>query len=215
MHKCSRGIRSPVAPQGARGRNLAARLSLGTTALALAICASAQASEVPVLEGHGRETAAGTLASKAQETGAWSASLSGAAGGPQAQASGVVSYPIPVKKGEAVKFTYRNEKQALTPELPCVGNVNEPFAEPGNLCVYRGGASYGAREIEDKNAKEVQFQDLVGESVTETGEGNSGSEGVDVIFRTNQFNATGSGPPATLTESAYLYAQGSWALRAK
>jgi hypothetical protein len=91
--------------------------------------------------------------------------------------------------------------------------VNEPVAEPGNLCVYRGGAGFGSKENEDKNAKFVQFEDFFGETVTETGEGNSGALGILIIFRTNEFGVEGA--HLTLAKEAELTAAGSWAVTAK
>jgi hypothetical protein len=155
----------------------------------------------------------GRLSSKKSESGGWSATISVPSGGPQTQADGVVSFPIPLARGEKVKFTYRNEREALEPRAPCVGSVNEPVAEPGNLCVYRGGAGFGSKENEDRNAKFVQFEDFFGETITETGEGNSGDLGVLIIFRTNEFAAEGG--HLTLAKEAHLTAAGSWAVTAK
>jgi hypothetical protein len=153
------------------------------------------------------------LSSRKSESGGWSATISVPAGGPQTQADGVVSFPTPLARGEKVKFTYRNEREALEPKAPCLGSVNEPVAEPGNLCVYRGGAGSGSKENEDKNAKFVQFEDFFGETIKETGEANSGDLGVLIVFRTNEF-AT-EGPHLTLAKEAQLTAAGSWAVTAK
>jgi hypothetical protein len=155
----------------------------------------------------------GRLSSKKSESSGWSATISVPVGGPQTQADGVVSFPIPLAKGEKVKFTYRNEREALGPTAPCLGSVNEPVAEPGNLCVYRGGAGYGSKENEDANAKFVQFEDFFGETVNETGEGNSGDLGVLIIFRTNEFGKEGA--HLTLAKEAHLTASGSWGVTAK
>jgi hypothetical protein len=155
----------------------------------------------------------GRLSSKRSESGGWSATISVPSGGPQTQADGVVSFPIPLAKGEKVKFTYRTEREALEPKAPCLGSVNEPVAEPGNLCVYRGGAGLGSKENEDRNAKFVQFEDFFGETINETGEGNSGDLGVLIVFRTNEF-AT-EGPRLALAKEAHLTAAGSWAVTAK
>jgi hypothetical protein len=155
----------------------------------------------------------GRLSSKKSESGGWSATISVPSGGPQTQADGVVSFSIPLARGEKVKFTYRNEREALEPRAPCLGSVNEPVAEPGNLCVYRGGAGFGSKENEDRNAKFVQFEDFFGETIKETGEANSGDLGVLIIFRTNEF-ATEGGHLA-LAKEAHLTASGSWAVTAK
>jgi hypothetical protein len=134
------------------------------------------------------------------------------------QADAVVAFPIPLEKGEEVKFTYRNAAEAAAPKAPCFGSVNEPVAEAtalsGNLCVYRGGAGIGSKESEDLNAKEVRFEDFLGEVVIATGEANSGDLGVDVVFRTTEFNS-GGGAPTTLAKVAYMVAKGSWAVKAK
>jgi hypothetical protein len=63
--------------------------------------------------------------------------------------------------------------------------------EAGNLCTYRGGAGLGSKEVggngADKNAKFVRFEDFFGEVITEAGgPGNSGDNGVDLVFRTNE-----------------------------
>jgi hypothetical protein len=155
----------------------------------------------------------GRLFSKKSESGGWSATISVPIGGPQTQADGVVSFPIPLARGEKVKFTYRNEREAIEPKAPCLGSVNEPVAEPGNLCIYRGGAGFGSNENEDKNAKFVQFEDLFGETVKETGEANSGDLGVLIVFRTNEFALEGTHQP--LAKEAKLTAAGSWAVTAK
>jgi hypothetical protein len=156
------------------------------------------------------------LKSKATETGGWSATMRAAKGTEQAETQGVVSFPLPLKVGEKVKLNYRDEEQSKTPTAPCLGSVNEPIAEPGNLCVYRGGAGSGSKEKGegsiDNNAKFFKFEDFLGESFTETGFANSGDEGVDIVFRTNQYNET---TPITLLKEAILNAKGSWAVTAK
>jgi hypothetical protein len=155
----------------------------------------------------------GRLAPKRSESGGWSATISVPSGGPQTQADGVVSFPTPLARGEKVKFTYRNEREAIEPKAPCLGSVNEPVAEPGNLCVYRGGAGFGSKENEDRNAKFVQFEDLFGETIKETGEANSGDLGVLIIFRTTEFGIEGA--HLALAKEAELTAAGSWAVTAK
>jgi hypothetical protein len=155
----------------------------------------------------------GSLSSKKSEAGGWSATISVPVGGPQTQADGVVSFPTSLARGEKVKFTYRTEREALEPKPPCLGSVNEPVAEPGNLCVYRGGAGFGSTENEDKNAKFVQFEDFFGETITKTGEANSGDLGVLIIFRTDEFAIEGA--HLALAKEAELTAAGSWAVTAK
>jgi hypothetical protein len=156
------------------------------------------------------------LKPKGVETGGWSATISALKGALQVQADAVVAFPIPLAKGETVKFTYRTATEAAAPKAPCFGSVNEPVAEGtllagGNLCVYRGGVGLGSKESEDENAKEVQFEDFLGEPVTATGEANSGDLGVNVVFRTTTFTTP---VHSTLPANAYLVAKGSWALKA-
>ena len=167
----------------------------------------------PSPAGTPQSSSEGRLAPKKSESGGWSATISVPSGGPQTQADGVVSFPTPLPRGEKVKFTYRNEREALEPKAPCLGSVNEPVAEPGNLCVYRGGAGFGSKENEDRNTKFVQFEDFFGETIRETGEANSGDLGVLIIFRTNEFGVEGA--HLTLAKEAELTAAGSWAVTAK
>ena len=171
--------------------------------------------------GSGRETSEGTLASGSSETGGWAASISAPSGAQQVQDEGVVSLPIKLKEyeaGEGITLKYRNAEEALKPEKPCLGSVEEPIAEKGFLCAYRGGAGNGSKENEDLNVTkkepEVFFQTFFGEKITEI-ENVHGNLGVDIVFRTVQFNATGTGPPATLTANSYMAAHGSWAVTAR
>ena len=222
MRRCRKAIRRTETAPRTRGRGSPVRLFVVTTALGMVLLgSSAQAAEIPPLTGCGgcRETALGTLASGKSETGGWSASISAAKGGPQAQAAGVISFPIKLEeKEEGPVFTYRSAEEALKPEAPCLGSVDEPIAEKGNLCVYRGGAGNGSKEGEDRNVTnkkgEVFFQSFFGEKIAKQ-EGVSGQAGVDLIFRTKQFNATGAGEPAEVTATSYMAAQGSWSVTAK
>jgi len=248
-------IRSAETERQARRRGLAARLCLAAATLGLLVlCSSAQAVEVPLLtgatgptgpagpagpqgergptgpaggggSGSGRETSAGTLESKKQETGGWLVSISASSGAQQVQAGAVLSFPIPLSTNAKYTVTYRNAEQSLAPEAPCFGSVDEPNAVEGNLCVYRGGASFGSLESEDKNVTNGKganpapfFEDFFGEEIPNktatSGEANQGDLGIDLVFRTLQFNAAG-GAPATLTSAAYTAAHGSWAIRTK
>jgi hypothetical protein len=154
----------------------------------------------------------GTLAPKGSGSGGWSVTISVPAGGPQTQADAVVSFPIPLGPGFKPKLVYRNETQALEPKSPCLGSPNEPVAEPGFLCVYRGG-NFGSKESEDANAKFLGFQDPLGQNITQANEGvNFGPVAVLIVFRTTEFNAAGE--PLTLAKQARLTASGSWALTA-
>jgi hypothetical protein len=155
----------------------------------------------------GVPTASCTLPSKSQETGVWSASLSVPVKGHQAQAQGVVSYPIRLKEGALLKLKYRNEVQAETPEPPCNGSANEPVAEAGNLCVYRGG-NFGSLEKTDKNAAFFGFEEANGTALEETG-----VLGQLVLFRTTEFNE--ETPIEEIAKASFLNAFGSWAVQEK
>jgi hypothetical protein len=93
--------------------------------------------------------AGGTLPSKATETGVWG--FGPAETKKSALSEHVVSFPIPLAAGVALKMHYINtvgeelhfEAAATTP-TECgspVGTVAEPKAAPGSLCVYEGHLS--------------------------------------------------------------------------
>jgi hypothetical protein len=161
------------------------------------------------------------LKTKFAETGTWTAAIAVPAGGPQEQANGVVSlHPKYPREPSTLKLKYRNEVEALAPQLPCIGSVNEPTAEKGNLCVYRGETK--GRETEDRNIKEPNaagnletFKTPSGEFIANGGECNKETDqcqlGVQVIFRTAQFAEPGL---VTVTALSYLNASGSWAVTA-
>jgi hypothetical protein len=161
------------------------------------------------------------LKSKGTETGGWTATLDVPKGGKQMQVQAVLSFPIALKKEEKVKLNYRTEPESFGAIPPCLGAPNEPIVESGNLCTYRGPGidqkEKGTGTI-DENAKFVRFQDFFGEEITETGStgsgSNSGAQGVEMVFRTNQFKQ--EAPFVTsLAAEASLNAAGSWALTAK
>ena len=168
-----------------------------------------------------------------QEHGVWSASLNvsgeqevafknGTAvekvkvlGGAQQQTIGVVSFPVPLKEGEAknLALKYCNEVCGETPEPPCLGSVEEPTAEEGFLCVYRGG-QFGSLEKQDKNAKFFGFESPGGFSEK------VGLLGDLVIFRTNEFKeeqaTTKEKEEAEhIKKESSLSAGGSWAVHQK
>src|SRR5262249_16941351 len=164
------------------------------------------------------------LKTKVAETGGWSAHISVPSGGPQAESDGVVSfdpkYPL---EPSTLKLTYRNEAEAEAPTLPCVGSVNEPTAERGNLCVYRGLQK--GKEAEDQNITEPGAEVLpYGPFATPHGEfigasqkfecntkgGGNCQTAVMVVFRTAQF----AEPAVKVTADSYLDARGSWAVTA-
>jgi hypothetical protein len=162
------------------------------------------------------------LKPKVAETGTWTAAIAVPAGGPQEQANGVVSfnpkYPL---EPSTLKLKYRNEAEALAPQPPCIGSVNEPQAEKGNLCVYRGQTR--AKETADKEIIEPKDEPIpagafaapFGEFIANGGECNKETgqcqTGVVVVFRTKGFLETGGG---TVSGFAYLNAWGSWAVTA-
>ena len=161
--------------------------------------------------------ATGGLASGKQESGLWAATIHAPAGTEQEQAEGVASFPIPLKSKEKVKLNYRDEAEALTATAPCLGSPDEPVISPtGNFCAYRGGG-LGSKETGtignvDRHAKFVQFQSAQGLAITETGEAGAGSDGVNLIFRTEEFAEE---PVTALANESNLNAKGSWAVAAK
>jgi len=118
------------------------------------------------------------------------------------QADAVVSYPVPLCEGEVLKLQYVTEADLRSGSLPagCVGSVLEPAAEPGYLCVFRGGGD-GALETQDVNAKFLNFRSTIGaeDLTSDTGE--------LVVFRTTEFNELAR---ETLKKEAHLTAEGSW-----
>jgi hypothetical protein len=245
MRKRREAIRSTEAVRQARRRGSAARLCLAASTFGLLVLcnvpavgaetvgptgptgpAGAKGATGPTgpagggTGGGGAATSVGTLASKAQESGGWTATISVPKGGRQAQVQGVISFPIPLKKEENVKLNYRTEAESLGAIAPCDGSVNEPTVEPGNLCTYRGGAGLGSKETGsgpiDTNAKFKRFEDFFGEVIEETGFAApaSGVLGVDMVFRTNEFKEEGT-VITSLAKEASLNAKGSWAVTAK
>jgi hypothetical protein len=169
-------------------------------------------------------TSTGGLASGKQESGGWSVHIQAPAKAEQDQAEAVASFPIPLKFGEKVKLNYRNEKEALLANPPCLGSPSEPVVSPvGNFCAYRGGGSAGIKEtgIEvgnvDKNVTPTPFfMGFMGQKIvetSETGTGHEGNEGVLIVFRTIEFSVTA--PVASLAAESHLNAVGSWAVAAK
>ena len=145
-------------------------------------------------------------------TGVWSAHIAVSSAGPQAESDGALTMPCEYglePKTETV--TYRNDPESLAPKAPCLGSVNEPTAQPGNLCAYRGSGV--AKEPTDKDAKFIGFDTPFGEEVANgtllNKETDPGRQGMLLVFRTTQFAAA----PVTVTESALLDARGSYAVR--
>jgi hypothetical protein len=160
----------------------------------------------------------GGLASGKQESGVWSVNIHAPVSSEQQEASGVASFPIPLKRFEGVALNYRDEPTGGSAP-PCSGTVAEPVVSPvGNFCAYRGPLDAGAKEKGvagqiDKNAKFFGFQSADGETITSTGgTTDKGDLGVLITFRTEPFTE-----PTTkeLLEQANLHAIGSWAVVAK
>ena len=145
-------------------------------------------------------------------TGGWSAHIAVGVGDPQAESDGVISMPCEYGiEPKTEKVTYRTEPESLAPKAPCLGSVNEPTAQPGNLCAYRGSGK--AKEPQDKEAKFVAFDTPFGEEFANGAELNKetsqGRTSMFIVFRTTTFTE----PTTTVPAAAFLDARGSWAVR--
>jgi hypothetical protein len=147
----------------------------------------------------------------------WSVNIHAPLGSAQQEASGVASFPIPLKHEEKVTLNYRDETNSGSALAPCIGTVAEPVISPvGNFCAYRGTVDLGAKEKGvagqiDQNASFFGFQSADGEKIVETGSSGKGDDGVLITFRT-----TFTEPPTKeLGAEADLHAIGSWAVAAK
>ncbi len=151
-----------------------------------------------------------TLPSGKTETGGWAAAITSvAAGAPQEQAAGVISFSNPLPEGQEPKVVYLNEKQVAEPGSlkGCHGDALEPAAEAGYLCVFQGAtATRGSLESEWKNAGFFALENFAGEK------GRGGRDGELVVFRTSEFSESST---AMLAAPASLTAAGSWAVTAK
>jgi hypothetical protein len=152
------------------------------------------------------------------QNGLWSVHLSQVTGGPQVQADAPISYTIPLCHEEStglnpqLRLRYVNEVNAETPGLVegCNGDLIEPVAEPGFLCVYRGG-NFGSKESEDKNAGFVTFHTAQGQGLEEVG-----LLGQLVLFRSNEFNEEAPiGALSSASAPVNLTAEGSWSMRVR
>ena len=208
-----------AAPRALR-RRLAGHLSLLACTLGLlaffggAQAASAEEPLEKIKSAGGRENPAGFLASKKQEAGLWTAAIDVSAGGPQQESDGLASFGIPYPEETTLKLTYRNEPESLMPKAPCLGSVNEPTAEPGNVCFYRGSGV--PKEPTDVKAKFTGFvtafgeRKASGETLSKEGSGTA-RNGIGISFRTEEFI---DAAPITVKEAAHLTARGSWAVTA-
>jgi hypothetical protein len=153
------------------------------------------------------------------EAGTWQAKLAVPSAGPQAEADGVVSFnPRYPETPSSLKLNYLNEAEAKAPKAPCLGSANEPIAEKGNLCVYRGEIK-GGEAAEDKNITEPgapAFAEPKGGFIANKGScvisTDSCQTGVLVIFRSVGF--VEGGAPGTVTAPTTLNARGSWTVTA-
>jgi hypothetical protein len=147
-------------------------------------------------------------------------------GGPQAEADGVVSFSPKYPLETSLKLNYLNEAEALAVKTTiCLGSTNEPQAERGNLCVYRGAQkpaeAENDKEIVEPGAEPVAgvlgdtFATPAGEFIHNKVECNKENgqcqTSLLVVFRTKGFT---SGPIGTVAAPAYLDARGSWAVTA-
>jgi hypothetical protein len=156
------------------------------------------------------------LASNFQETGTWSVHINAPTGAWQQQYTSPISFPVRLKKGAVVKATYRNATEAEAPKAPCNGTINEPIAEVGNLCVYRG-APLGGLETADKNAAFFGFVEPNGTPFTTSKK--VGFLGELVLFRSvnnsPSFKEEVGEEPGVITEGSYMEGGGSWAVAEK
>jgi hypothetical protein len=85
----------------------------------------------------------GTLGSGETETGMWSVATTGGTPYGANTGVGVFSYPVPLASAAQIVFLTPAEQEE---EGECPGNVDEPKAEPGYLCIYGGTASADFRK---------------------------------------------------------------------
>jgi hypothetical protein len=163
--------------------------------------------------GGGPATEFGKLAHGASESGTWATEINVGVGGLQTTGNAAISYPIPLTtKPEHVVYKTVTEV-ASTPE--CKGNVAEPTAAPGYLCVWRGNGN-GWLEKEDVNASFFGILESSGEGGSYAeGESLSGLRGAIVEFRTKEGEFEGGGAPITLKANAHVAAAGGWVVNQK
>jgi len=161
------------------------------------------------------------MVNKGSQAGVWSATIAEPSAAPQTQSEGLASFTAGEYPEEPAKLEakYLNEPQSLGVKTSqCLGSTNEPTSEPGFLCFYRGVGQ--PQEATDKDAKFTSFRTANGEEFPAvagtalaigTAEQDLARHGLAVVFKTNQWEATGG---AVLTESAHLQAKGSWSVTA-
>jgi hypothetical protein len=204
------GATGPTGPPGANGTN-------GEKGATGPPFTQVEEKSEPACRG-GTPVAGCTLASGFQETGTWSVHINAPTGAFQQQYMSPISFPIRLKKGTGVTtLTYKPEPVAEEPARPCLGTVEEPTAEPGNLCVYRGSFK-GGLEAMDKNAAFFQFSTPRGENSTLVKR--PGFLGEAIVFRSRENTPVfkeevGETEPGTITNAAYMEAFGSWAVTEK
>jgi len=132
-------------------------------------------------------------------------------GGRQEAAIGTASYPFELNKTEKPTVVYRDETNSHAPTPPCVGSVNEPHAEPGFLCFYRGG-NFGFLEKEDTGVFDDFYTPEGGKQATATSKEGARS-GALIVFTTKEFEE--EFPIEAIKESSYVSAAGSWSVTSK
>lgn len=143
------------------------------------------------------------LSSGDTETGAWSASLNVAAGGPASgireETSGAISFVIPLAVApEHINYI---SAEGTTPAA-CggeEGTAETPKAEPGNLCIFQGNYEGTWENIETPTTPEIQGTGFRGEEV--------GLTGAIVKFESKEI--------APLAKHAAMSAWGGWAVTEK
>jgi hypothetical protein len=125
-----------------------------------------------------------------------------------------LAIPLCEAPHDLMKVTYCKASLSATPGAcsGCPGIVEEPAAEEGNLCVFRG-EQQGSLETADEHASFFSFENQKGESPSS--ERLTMRQGALIIFRTEPFSTTVKhNSEAVLTTAASLNAFGSWALTA-
>jgi hypothetical protein len=148
-----------------------------------------------------------TLPAKASETGVWTASGQSvrAAQAGTALLIAAISYPIPLATAPTMQVVPFGEgKGEAHQKLPtgCDGNVTEPAAEPGNLCVYVGEQTINI----GNEGKAIGVEPVAGEPVPGTEAGKTGAW-LEVI-------AENKTEPKEETKEEPLLALGTWAVTA-
>ncbi len=114
-------------------------------------------------------TAGGTLPHGSTETGVWSATGMPATNpglGAHGAITASISFPIPLgKTPESNVIELGEGEHEASKNLPagCKGNVDEPKAEPGNLCIFVGEGTINAKEIDAGTVESTEATEAGGE----------------------------------------------------